>query len=538
LRDIKTLPQLLAYLRDELDWPIGSDDVENVTFDYSREELGLDAKHVAGIKEIKQLRPLNANQPWGIFFVNFEKKRLPVTIMRLILAALRIHKRTPAERAGRQAWEPQDLLFISAYGEEGDRALTFAHFVPTNPGSRIAELRVLGWDDDDTPLKYDYIAVTLNEKLRWRNEFARDPDKWRTEWSDAFILRHRQVITTSRELALALAAAANRIRARVRSLLKMEDGFGQMRRLLGAFQRALIHDLDDDDFADMIAQTVTYGLFSVSVRRTVPGEGTAVTREDIPHYIFTSPFLKEMMTTFLGLKTRKGKIDFDRLGIADVTDILQSPDTKMELVLRDFGNRTRGEDPVIHFYEDFLREYDPEKRVKRGVFYTPQPVVSYIVRSVHELLQTEFKLEHGLADTTTWGEMVRRNPGLKLPNISGDPDEYQPLSESEPFVQILDPAVGTATFLVEVTDVIYRHLKTKWELGGLKDMPKLPATSFTRQPMDFSEYWNQYVAFSLLPRLHGFELMMAPYAIAHMRIGLKLLETGFRLTATSARTFT
>jgi hypothetical protein len=264
--------------------------------------------------------------------------------MRLILAALRLNKRTRADRAGRQAWEPRDL--------------------------RSAELRVLGWDDDDTPLKYDYIAATLNEKLRWRDDLARDPDKWREQWSDAFILRHRQVINTSRELALALAAAANKIRARVRSLLRMEDGFGQMRRLLSAFQRALIRDLDDDDFADMIAQTITYGLFSVSVRRTFPGEGTAVTREDIPHYIFTSPFLKEMMTTFLGLKIRKGKIDFDRLGIADVTDILQSPDTKMELVLRDFGNRTRGEDPVIHFYQDFLREYDPVKRIKNAAFST------------------------------------------------------------------------------------------------------------------------------------------------------------------------
>ena len=150
---------------------------------------------------------------------------------------------------------------------------------------------------------------------------------------------------------------------------------------------------------------------------------------------------------------------------------------------------------------------------------------------MHELLQSEFKLEHGLADTTTWGEMVRKTPGLKLPNISGDPDRYQPISESEPFVQILDPAVGTATFLVEVIDVIYRHLKTKWDRGGFKEMPELPATSFPRQPADFSEYWNQYVAFSLLPRLHGFELMMAPYAIAHMKIGLKLWETGYRFAA-------
>ena len=138
---------------------------------------------------------------------------------------------------------------------------------------------------------------------------------------------------------------------------------------------------------------------------------------------------------------------------------------------------------------------------------------------------------HGLADTTTWGEMVRKTPGFKLPNISGDPERYQPINQSEPFVQILDPAVGTATFLVEVIDVIHRHLRPKWDRGGFKEMPELPSTSFPRQPSDFSEYWNQYVAFSLLPRLHGFELMMAPYAIAHMKIGLKLWETGYRFAA-------
>src|SRR4029077_16975007 len=104
---------------------------------------------------------------------------------------------------------------------------------------------------------------------------------------------HREVITTSKQLALALADAAKKIRARVRSLLRSEDSHGEMRKLQRAFQTALIHDLDDDDFAHMVAQTITYGLFSVSVRRTFPGEGTAVTREDIPHYIFTSPFLKE-----------------------------------------------------------------------------------------------------------------------------------------------------------------------------------------------------------------------------------------------------
>ena len=123
LRSIKTLPQLAAYLRDELDWPIVSDDAEDITFDYEPSEFGLDEKTAVRIKEIKQLRPLSGSQPWGIFFVNFEKKSLPVVVMRRLLRALVLKKRASANQAERQAWQPNDLLFISAYGEDTDRVV-------------------------------------------------------------------------------------------------------------------------------------------------------------------------------------------------------------------------------------------------------------------------------------------------------------------------------------------------------------------------------------------------------------------------------
>ena len=151
-------------------------------------------------------------------------------------------------------------------------------------------------------------------------------------------------------------------------------------------------------------------------------------------------------------------------------------------------------------------EYDPKKRMQRGVFYTPRPVVSYIVRSVHELLQTKFGLEHGLASTVTWGEMAQRHKNLKIS------DGAAPTSA---FVQILDPATGTATFLVEVIDVIHRTLSAQWKQRRLTEAQQ-------------RREWNEYVPKHLLPRLHGYELMMAPYAIAHMKIGLKLYETGYR----------
>jgi len=179
---------------------------------------------------------------------------------------------------------------------------------------------------------------------------------------------------------------------------------------------------------------------------------------------------------------------------------------KMEAVVRDFGDKNPEEDPVIHFYELFLKEYDAKKRMQRGVFYTPRPVVSYIVHSVDEMLRTEFGLEDGLADTATWGQMVKGTKALTIPEgVSADQD----------YVQILDPATGTGTFLVEVIDVIYKTLVRKWKRQGHGEAA-------------ITELWNDYVPKHLLPRLHGYELLMAPYAIAHLKIGLRLYESGYR----------
>jgi predicted helicase len=244
--------------------------------------------------------------------------------------------------------------------------------------------------------------------------------------------------------------------------------------------------------------------------------GTALIASDLADMVpVTNPFLKEMLQSFLEAGGRKGGIDFDELGVQDVVELLRGGDTDLPAILRDFGNKTRGEDPVIHFYEHFLSAYNKKLKVQRGVFYTPQPVVSYIVRSVHELLQSEFGLADGLADTTTWGEMLKKHPDLRLPPLTDEPGENRTISPDEPFVQILDPATGTATFLVEVIDVIHSILVAKWKRQRFTGVQQQAA-------------WNDYVPKHLLPRLHAFELMMAPYAIAHMKIGLKLAETGYR----------
>ena len=504
LRNIKRFDQLVAYLRDDLDWPIEKEDFEELTFDWDAEELGIDLKTAAKIQTIKQLRPLVSRQEWGIFFVKFEPRKLPVVALRRLLNKLVIKKRQTARSADAASWQLHDLLFVSEFGEGDDRQITLAHF-SEGRGYSVPTLMVLGWDELDAHLNLEHIDRQLHSRLKWPAD-PQNLDSWRKQWSSAFTLRHRQVIATAQDLAERLAVLAKAIRQKVQQVLDIETDNGPLQKLYTAFREALLHDLTEDGFADTYAQTITYGLFSAAVSRTTPDEGTIVLPENITDMVpVTNPFLREMLARFLTVGGRKDSLDFDELGIQEVVDVLNSPETDLMAVIRNFGDRREGEDPVIHFYEDFLKQYDKKRKVERGVFYTPQPAVSYIVRSVHELLQTEFGLEDGLASTITWREMTQLHKGLEIPK-GAKPDD--------PFVVILDPATGTGTFLVEVIDVIHRTMLEKWRHQRMNATQQNAA-------------WNEYVPKHLLPRLFGYELMMAPYAIAHMKLGLKLQATGF-----------
>ena len=503
LSGIRRFDQLVAYLRDELGWPIESGDFEELTFEYTPEELGIDTKNAAKIQEIKRLRSLVPSQPWGIFFVKFEPKRLPVVALRRILSQVALKKRASANQSERQTWAADDLLFVSNYGEVEERRIAFAHFSSPQDGHDLPTLKVLGWDNLDTPLHLDGVARELADHLTWPDD-EDDTDAWRERWRAAFKLRHREVITTSKQLSEHLSELARAIRDRTRAALHIETDTGPLNQLMKAFQSALVHDLDEAGFADMYAQTIAYGL--LSARITDPARRTA---DDLVAHLRTNPFLKELMATFRHAGGRRGKtgglgIDFDELGVSEVVELLDQ--ANMEAVVRDFGDHNPQEDPVIHFYEHFLAAYDKKQKVSRGVFYTPRPVVSYIVRSVDQLLRSKFGLTDGLADTTTWGEMAERHKELKIPEET---------SPTQAFVQILDPATGTGTFLVEVIDLIHNTMVEKWTAQGHGERT-------------IEALWNEYVPKDLLPRLYGYEILMAPYAIAHLKIGLKLFETGYR----------
>ncbi len=303
----------------------------------------------------------------------------------------------------------------------------------------------------------------------------------------AFLNAKVPTVNSPKELAVRMAAVAQLIRSAIARAFNeeahTEDHHDPLHDQLKGFRDVLIHDLTPEQFADMYAQTAAYGLFAA--RCNVKSSAT-FTREhaayDLPK---TNPFLRKLFNQIAG-----PELD-ERVAWAvdDLAELLNRTD--INAILKDFGKRTRQEDPVVHLYETFLAAYDPKLREARGVYYTPEPVVSYIVRSVDHILKTDFKLTDGLANAS--------KVKVKTSNKSAAVETHK--------VLLLDPATGTGTFLYAVINHIFETFKSN---RGM---------------------WSGYVSEHLLPRLFGFELLMAPYAVAHLKLGLLLAETGYNFGA-------
>jgi len=311
-----------------------------------------------------------------------------------------------------------------------------------------------------------------------------------TQLISEFLAHEPEPISRPRDLALRMARLTHLIRDIIVEAFEKGKASRTLRDLRTAFARTLIPDLDEPektpDFADMFAQTLAYGLFAARCNHF--GEPGTFRRlgaaAEIPK---TNPFLRTLFETITGTALNEEPF------VGFVDDLAQLLDqTNIEAVLYDFGRRAAKQDPVVHFYETFLAAYDPKMREMRGVYYTPKPVVSYIVRSVDHLLKTRFNCPGGLADTTTV-EYEREE-------IDEKTGERRKVRATAPRVLILDPACGTGTFLYAVVD----HIREGFIRAGNAGM------------------WSGYVREHLLPRLFGFELLMAPYAVAHFKLGMQL----------------
>jgi hypothetical protein len=510
VKDFKTLTHFLA---EELSWPIDPDnvDVDDLVFEYQPEDIGLSDKFAAKVQTIKQIRPLDANQPWSIFWIDFENKKLPLTVLRRILNVFVTKKRGNTRNIASKDME--DIMFVSGHGEDENRAITFAHFKRLDD---VETIREFYWDGHET--KFEHISSYL-EKLEWPSNTA-DIEAWRQKWKAAFTGSTREAITTSDQLAKAMAYIAKNIRDRVLEVLEVEHSTGPVHKLYDTFKSGLVHDMSTSGFADMYAQTITYGLFSA---RTMDTDGHFELHEVIDLIPTTNPFLKSLFRECFKSSDKKFKIDLDELGVGRLVDLFDNLNRTdgtdaMQRILAEFGRQTLSgqEDPVIHFYEGFLEEYDKSQKIEKGVFYTPDPVVKFIVKSVHEQLKTEFGLEMGLADNTSWAEMVSKGKAQYPvdPATGRTNKEWIDKIKGRTFVQILDPATGTGTFIKHTIELIHSEVKSKHQ----RDKIQIP----------WLVYWNDYVYKNLLPRIYGFELMMASYSVAHMKIGMYLKSLGYK----------
>lgn len=298
-----------------------------------------------------------------------------------------------------------------------------------------------------------------------------------------------QTIKSAKKLAEMMAGKARMMRDVFKATLEAEDD-STLKDQMRAFKTILMHDLDAAQFADIYAQTITYGLFTARLHdKTLDdfSRGEALTL--IPA---SNPFLRQLFTYVAG-----AELDSRVVWIVDaLCEVYRATDLKS--ILKDFGTATGQKDPILHFYETFLGAYDKKLRKARGVWYTPEPVVQFIVRAIDDVLKDYFGLKEGIASNEKI-EIEMESDRVNKRTGKREMDKKQVHK-----VQMLDVATGTGTFLAEAVKQIYARFKGQ------------------------EGVWSRYVEEHLLPRLHGFELLMASYAMCHLKLDMLLQETGYK----------
>lgn len=328
------------------------------------------------------------------------------------------------------------------------------------------------WDKDGKPQKtaeatWDYENDLLAEELK--------------KLLTVFFEGRSYEAKTPHQLALALARKTKLLSQLVEEALTSEDPDKRLVDLKKTFEKTLIQDIGDHQFANIYAETIAYSLFLAKLEHFEKGSSKDFTIRNAVDYLPKSvPLFKDLY------QLTGGTVEPITPEIQNATEILieQLNFADIERIYKKLVEHKPGEDPVIQFYEPFLSEYDPKEREARGVYYTPKPVVDYIVRSVDYILKTKFDKSEGLGDKR---------------------------------VQVLDPATGTGTFLMSVIQNIYSDIE--------KGNKPLGEEAIKRK---FEDVVNNHI----LKHLYGFELLVAPYAIAHLKLTLELERLGFNFSMT------
>jgi predicted helicase len=273
-----------------------------------------------------------------------------------------------------------------------------------------------------------------------------------------------EMIVSSKKLSSILAERTKKFRDYLKDLLENEekneykDRLGGLKKVL---EDTLIENLSQDDFIDAYAQTITYGLFLAEINSK-----EKISEEDAYRYIPKSMgILRELFKT-TDIEDIPDSIDWILEEIIDVLNRINRKKLKNDL---SFSQIYDYEDPYVYFYENFLRDYNKHISIKRGVFYTPIPVVNFIVKSINNLIKENFSSD-----------------GLKSEDI-----------------KVLDFATGTGTFLLQALDIVLENTDE-----GMK---------------------GTLIHERLIKNYYGFEYLMAPYTIAHLKLSQYLEELGYPL---------
>ena len=359
-----------------------------------------------------------------------------------------------------------DNLIITDY-------LEFRFFRNGEPTTSIRIGEVSGGKVKPLPAEFDRFTALIADFAAWQG----------------------QTITSPKKLATMMAGKARLLADVIEKAVESDEDTRantDLKDQLEAFKHILIHDITPKAFADLYAQTIAYGMFAARLHD--PSLDSFNRMEAAVLIPKSNPFLRKLFHSISG-----PDLDERIVWIVDaLADIFRATD--ISKLLSGFGKGSGREDAFMHFYEDFLAQYDPKLRKSRGVWYTPDAVVRFIVRAVDDILKTEFGLPMGLADSST----VKIKRKVVTQGLHGNAKVKEVQVEEELHrVQVLDPATGTGTFLAEVVRQV--HAKFHGQEG----------------------MWPRYVEEHLIPRLNGFELLMASYAMAHLKLDLVLRVTGY-----------
>ncbi|MCY3850801.1 MAG: hypothetical protein OXF75_08380 [Acidimicrobiaceae bacterium] len=507
LRNVRTFSDVCEYFVDELGWPLDAssleDELSDITFDWHPSELGIPEQRLKDLNRFQQMRPLVTGQPWGVFFLEFGGPKLPRTqIRRLLLALVQQKRQSPTK----WTWRLDDLLFVVLTGDGDSLEVHLLAFRGSTAQS--ADFLSLSWRPTQSPNAHlGRLRNELLPNLAWPKDD--DTASWRTGWREAFKLPVGQAIKDSARLAERMAKTARDLRDQileelVRERAREANGQGDSSSnidtdllaggrttstpfsgLMGEIRSQLVGNVTRESFADMCAQTLVYG--TLSSRVSNPEDfGSSPIFSTVP---LGNPFLEAF---FEQVHDQAVELDLPGSDLPQLAADLRV--TNVEHILDQIGSTAKGGDPVIHFYEEFLKQYDSKMRADAGAFYTPQPAVEFIVRMVDEVLRSRFGLPLGIADDALWRDVAQRN-GFEVPR-GIDPNRR--------FVSMVDPATGTGTFLVE------------WLRRARKSFEE------SRDPVGWQKHLREHV----LESMHAFELMLAPYTIAHLKVALELHDVG------------